>query len=342
MLYKIRNLKKVHGNTTILDIHSLDIKRREVYTLIGPNGAGKTTLLNTLAFLDLPSEGNIHFLGKEVQFNQRALHGLRRKVVQVDQYPILFTGSVRKNVEYGLYVRKTDRKKRDRIVEEVLEMVGMHGFINADAHTLSGGETKRVALARALAIEPEVLLCDEPTANVDVENQKIIIDILKRCNREKDVSLIFATHSLSEASRFADHTIELRNGVLASGKKSNVFSLRFQGSDINGGHWLIADTLPYRAGNGEVLPDSHNKVYIDPRCIACVPLSEFESADKQFWKGNVKKAECLGEEVRLVVDCGVEFEVLMSQEAYGQKAMPVNEEVALQVSLEQAMLFTEQ
>jgi tungstate transport system ATP-binding protein len=342
MLYKIRNLKKVHGNATILDICSLEIQKGEVYTLIGPNGAGKTTLLNTLAFLDLPSSGEIDFLGNTVQFNQRALHSLRQKVVQVDQYPILFSGTVRKNVEYGLYVRKIERKKRLKVVEEVLEMVGMQSFIDADAQTLSGGETKRVALARALAIEPEVLLCDEPTANVDVENQKIIIDILKRCNREQNVSLIFATHSLSEASRFADHTIELRNGRLASGNNTNVFSARLQQADDNGTQWMIAGTLTYSVKDGEGLAGSFSKVYIDPKRIHCSPLDSLDVEDQNIWKGAITKAELFDDEVRLMVDCGVVIEVRMGSHEYERQVLLVGQQVGLYVPFTQGMFLKEE
>jgi tungstate transport system ATP-binding protein len=342
MLFRIRNLKKVHGGSTILDINSLDIQRGEAYTLIGPNGAGKTTLLNILAFLDLPSSGDMLFQGNAVQFNQRELHALRQKVVQVDQYPILFTGTVRKNIEYGLHVRRVEKKKKEKIVEEVLKMVGMHNFIDADAQTLSGGETKRVALARALAIEPDVLLCDEPTANVDVENQKIIIDILKRCNGEKNVSLIFATHSLSEASHFADHTIELRNGRIASGNTINVFSARLQKSDEAGSQWLIADTLTYRVVNGKDLPGSFNKVYVDPKKIRCAALNDSAPMDENLWKGRITKAERVGDEVRLTVDCGVAIEVLMSCEKYERKALPVNQKVGLNVAFSQNMFCSEE
>ena len=331
MLYSIRNLKKVHGETTILDINSLDIERGEVYTLIGPNGAGKTTLLNTLAFLEMPSSGEIRFQGRKVHFNQRNLHAVRQKVVQVDQYPILFTGTVKKNVEYGLYVRKVDKKKRNVIVEKVLEMVGMRSFMRADAQTLSGGETKRVALARALAIEPEVLLCDEPTANVDVENQKIINDILKRCNSEENVSLIFATHSLSEASRFADHTIELRNGHLASGNKTNVFPAQLKESDNGEFQLLIADTLTYRLANGKAPSGPISKVFVDPKRIRCTAIKDSSPIDENQWKGLITKAERLDDQVRLTVDCRVGLEVLMSCEVYEREALPVNQQVGLYI-----------
>ncbi len=263
MLYKIRSLRKIHGNSIILDIDALDIATGKVYTLIGPNGAGKTTLLNILAFLESPTEGKITFRDAAVQFNERKLHQLRQKVSLMDQYPILFTGTVRNNIEFGLKIRKVPAKKRAVMVKEVLEMVGMSAFIDADAHKLSGGETKRVALARALAIEPEVMLCDEPTANVDSENQEIILSILERCNREKKVSLIFATHYLSQAGRLADHTIILQNGRLSTMNRENVFRAEFIERSGKGGMYLIGGVNKLYADDAVGLPEKSCMVNID-------------------------------------------------------------------------------
>ncbi len=134
----------------------------------------------------------------------------------------MFTGSVWKNVEFGLQVRKVPSKARRRRIEKALELVGMEGFADYDARGLSGGETKRVALARALVLEPEVLLCDEPTANVDNENQEIIINIIERINKERKGSIIFSTHYLSQAQRLADHTLLLQNGTLSNIVNYNV------------------------------------------------------------------------------------------------------------------------
>jgi tungstate transport system ATP-binding protein len=109
----------------------------------------------------------------------------------VDQYPILFTSTVFKNIEFGLKIRKLPAKKREKRIEEVLDMVGMRSFMHSRAHTLSGGETQRVAIARALAVSPQVLLCDEPTSNVDTENQATIINILKQINEQEGITIIF-------------------------------------------------------------------------------------------------------------------------------------------------------
>lgn len=340
MLYKIDSLKKIHGTTTILDIGELAIERGTIYSLIGPNGAGKTTLLNLLSFLDVPTSGTIHFQGTPVVFQQRILHQLRRQVVQVDQYPILFTGTVAKNVAYGLKIRGVERKQRDTVVEEVLEMVGMSSFINADALTLSGGETKRVALARALAIEPKVLLCDEPTANVDTENQAIIIDILKKCNRDKNVSLLFATHSLSEAATLAENTIVLHNGRLSQTRRANVFSLRHQRDAERGDFWLIGETLMYSVAEKNEVEAGATKVYIAPHVISCTLLHKSEKRSPDAWPGRIKRVAWNKDKIELVVDCGVELEVMMDVAEYRRRGLNVGSRVAVHAALEPSMFFT--
>jgi len=212
MLYEADELTRRFKGRQVLNLEHLEIEPQKIYGLIGPNGAGKTTLLNLLAFLDRPTTGSLQFRGQVVSYGNQQLLKLRRRVVLVDQYPILFTGSVWKNVDFGLKVRGISKKIRAHRVEQVLELVGMEEFRQADAHKLSGGETKRVALARALAIEPEVLLCDEPTANVDENNQEIILKILRRINRDKQTSIILATHYLAQSRRLADHTLTLEYG----------------------------------------------------------------------------------------------------------------------------------
>ena len=222
MLYSADVLTKVFKGHHVLDLENLIIEKHKIYALIGANGAGKTTLLNILAFLGHPSSGELHFCDQPVITSRQHLLALRRRVVLVDQYPILFTGSVWQNVAFGLKVRGVSKKKCDKRVDEALDLVGMQEFRMADADKLSGGESKRVALARALAIEPEVLLCDEPTANVDEENQEVILNILERINAEKKTSIIMATHYLAQSKRLAHHILMLEHGRLS--EKSSLFT----------------------------------------------------------------------------------------------------------------------
>ncbi|MDA3831949.1 MAG: ABC transporter ATP-binding protein [Spirochaetales bacterium] len=166
--YSLNHLTKAYNGRPILDIDHLELEAGQIYGLLGPNGAGKTTLLNILGFLDQPTSGRVDFLGKAVRFQETAMQPLRKEVVVVDQYPVLFTTSVYSNLEFGLKLRKVAKVQREKIIDEVLDLVDMTSYKHVPAHTLSGGETQRIALARALALSPKVFLCDEPTASVDV------------------------------------------------------------------------------------------------------------------------------------------------------------------------------
>jgi tungstate transport system ATP-binding protein len=215
-LYRLSQLTKTYQERTVLDIPFLEIEPGRIYALMGPNGAGKTTLLNILGFLDAPGSGNVQFCSRPVQFTEPALQVLRKEVVMVDQHPILFTTTVFKNLEFGLKVRQIAKSERERLISESLEMVGMQDFAQAPAHRLSGGETQRVALARAFAAAPKVLLCDEPTANVDEENQAIIIRILRQINERKGISILFTTHDRAQALSLAQQTLCLNRGRIVS------------------------------------------------------------------------------------------------------------------------------
>ena len=155
----------------IRDIPTFEMEKGKIIGLLGPNGAGKTTLMEILAFIMPPTSGEIFYKNKKVEFNGSGLIDLRKKVVLVQQNPILFTTTVFNNVEFPLKIRKVEKQKRGRIVDELLGLVGMENFREAKAHNLSGGETQRIAIAQALACSPEVILLDEPTASVDVENR---------------------------------------------------------------------------------------------------------------------------------------------------------------------------
>lgn len=319
ILYKLENLQRTHGSRTVLNIDFLEILPNAIYTLIGPNGAGKTTLLKVLAFLDRPSSGRLHFDGQLIRLNEKHLHSLRRRVVLFDQNPILFTGTVRKNVEFGLKVRKVSKEVRKQRTEEMLELVGMENFADSETRGLSGGEIKRVALARALALHPDVLLCDEPTANVDGENQEIILNTLKQINREEKTSIIFSTHYLSQGQRLADHTLLLQNGSLSDLVNENIFRVTL--SQPNAGKILCKLTeqlsfiLPIdRVPSGTDIA----KLHIDPQTIVLDPEQK-DMAHGTYLNGHIFDLSQDGSRVRVGIDVGVRLTVAFSMEEYRRK-----------------------
>ncbi len=316
MLYRLENLKRSYGSRTVLNIDKLEILPNRIYTLIGPNGAGKTSLLKILAFLDTPTDGKMHFLDKPVSFEEKKLHLIRRQVVLLDQNPIMFTGSVRQNVEFGLKVRKVASKDRRQAVEAALELVGMENFSGYDARGLSGGETKRVALARALVLEPQVLLCDEPTANVDNENQEIILKIIERINKERDGSIIFSTHYLSQGQRLADQTLLLENGGLTDIASDNIYRVTIVDSQEEDVICQITGQLFLKLPSNMVpnnVPAA--KVHIDPNLIVFNPQTT-NPTEGNLFSGHITDLSQDSGRIRVVIDVGVRLTLVLSMQQY--------------------------
>jgi tungstate transport system ATP-binding protein len=222
MLFEITQLTKSYRDRTILDVHRLRLEKGGIYGLQGPNGAGKTTLLNILALLETPTTGTVSYKSRPVQYSEPYLQQLRKEVVLVDQLPLLFTTSVFKNMEFGLKIRGLEKEERNRRIFKGLDMVGMSDFVHAPAHQLSGGETQRVALAARLVLKPEVLLLDEPTANVDVASAQQIKEASLMARREWNTTLIIASHDRDWLYEVCDEVRHLFKGRLFGSGGENV------------------------------------------------------------------------------------------------------------------------
>jgi len=340
MLYELNKVTRLFGSRTVLEIDSLSFEARKIYALIGPNGAGKTTLLNQLAFLDQPSSGEIRFRSATVSYDNSSLTRLRRQVVLVDQSPILFSGSVWKNIEFGLKVRNIPKKQRTQKIEQALARVTMSEFARNDVHGLSGGEVKRVALARALALEPEVLLCDEPTANVDQEHQEIILKILSHANSIRNTTIIFSTHYLSQSRQLADHTLLLQNGRLSKNMEDNIFHTRL----VKRGDSLmcrLGDTMvvPFIDPQGAAQENRQARIHIDPEKIELIrDLSSAESGMTAC--GTIVSISKENSSVRITIDIGMKLHVLMPADRFVGQPFQVLQEVGVVIPEEAVVLLT--
>lgn len=222
MLFDISDLTKTFSDRTVLDVPALALKKGEIYGLQGPNGAGKTTLLNILAFLERPTAGIVSYKSKPVQYSEPFLQRLRKEVVLVDQLPLLFTTTVFNNMEFGLKIRGISKEERKRRILKGLAMVGMGDFVYAPANQLSGGETQRVALAARLVLKPEILLMDEPTANVDIASAQQIKEAALMARRKWDTTLIIASHDRDWLYDVCDQVMHLFKGRLFGTGKENI------------------------------------------------------------------------------------------------------------------------
>ncbi len=200
---------------------SLSIENGEFTALVGPSGSGKTTLLQLIGLLDQPSSGNVSINGKDatgLNRNQRA--DLRKDAIGFvfQFFALIPTLTAYENVEMPLLLNGTkpaDRKKR---VNEMLEAVGLSERAHHRPDQLSGGQQQRVAVARALATNPKLILADEPTANLDTENGKQVMDIMARLNKETGVTFVFATHD-PRVIGYANRVVTLQDGLIEKDNK---------------------------------------------------------------------------------------------------------------------------
>ncbi len=220
-VYQLRDVTKAYGDRRVLQVERLDIRRGEMLAVVGPSGAGKSTLLRLLNFLEPPTSGRIRFLDAEFDVSRPMPLHLRRRVTMVFQRPILLNRSVRDNVSYGLRLR--GQRNAARLVEATLAQVGLAPLARQPARTLSGGEAQRVALARAMVIQPDVLLLDEPTANLDPYNVGLIEGIVRGLNREQGTTIVLVTHNVFQARRLAQRVALLLEGRLVEVADTDTF-----------------------------------------------------------------------------------------------------------------------
>jgi tungstate transport system ATP-binding protein len=327
-LFELKGVRQVFDGRTVLDIDHLELAGGGSYALLGPNGCGKTTLLHILALLKQPASGEIRLKGRVVDWREKSLHALRQQVALVDQHPIMFTTSVIKNVEYGLRMRGVPARERRRIAESCLIRVGMHAFAHRPAHLLSGGETQRVAIARALACSPEVLLFDEPTASVDVENQAVIEKVIQDIRKEKGISVIFATHKRLEAARLAEERIFLFEGKLTGPGGENLFS----GIVV----WREMQTVCRLAEHVELDVKAHHsglcRMTIKPEGVRLFTTKQAEAMqDMKLYPGRVLQMTAEGNHIKVLLDIGVPVRSLLSREEAVQSGILVGDEVHVSI-----------
>ena len=218
LVYSLQHVTKTYGRHAVLSIGSLQVQRGEVLALVGPSGAGKSTLLRLLNFVESPSTGELAFEGPSYGPNDSVPLETRRRVTTVFQRPILLKSSVQSNVAFGLKLR--GRRQVQDEVGAALERVGLSSLARQKATTLSGGEAQRVALARAMALRTDVLLLDEPTANLDPYNVGAIETIVEEINRDRGTTVILVTHNVFQARRLAH-----RVGLVLDGELIEVSSV---------------------------------------------------------------------------------------------------------------------
>jgi tungstate transport system ATP-binding protein len=208
-VYRLESIRHRYGDRVVLDVDRLKVGRGETLAVIGPSGSGKSTLLRLLQFLERPTFGRLWFDGREID-SEPSLQ-VRRRVTTVFQRPLVLSRSVRANLTYGLRVRGIAERPGE--IDHLLNGLGLAHLAHAPAGTLSGGEIQRVSFGRALAFDPAVLLLDEPTANLDPRNVRLVEDLIRE-RQSQGVTIVLATHQIFQARRLAHRAALLLDGQI--------------------------------------------------------------------------------------------------------------------------------
>ena len=218
-IIEVINLKKQFGNNLILDDINFTINKGEAVSLIGPSGSGKSTILRCIADLETLTGGKILIEGHNLQdkgIDKKIKKELLLKTGMIFQNFNLFPHmTVKDNIVKTLrIVKKTDVKKAEEIAEKVLETVGLADKKDNFPNELSGGQKQRVAIARGLALEPDILLFDEPTSALDPELVKEVLDIIRKLKKERKITMLIVSHEMKFVREISDEVIVMENGKI--------------------------------------------------------------------------------------------------------------------------------
>ncbi len=326
----LHGIRVARAGRTVLDIPELTVEPGQVLAVIGPNGAGKSTLLRVMGLLEPATGGSVRFQGEPVS----PANGLevRRRMASAFQEPLLADTTVRDNVALGLRFRGVDARQTSPRVDAWLMRLGIGHLGSRQARTLSGGEAQRTALARALVLEPELLLLDEPFSALDQPTREALLDDFARILRQERTTTVLVTHDRAEAMTLGD-----RVGVLMGGRlvqlddAAQVFRApaseevaRFVGVEtildgrvidwsrdlalVDVGGQMVE--VAQRAEAGEYV-----RLCVRPEDVTIFPGAPKPGGTREFNRlgGTVQRLVPSGPHVRVVIDCGFPLVALVTQ-----------------------------
>ncbi|WP_414469795.1 ABC transporter ATP-binding protein [Methanobacterium sp. ACI-7] len=339
-IVELENVYKNYEKLQILKDINLKIKRGTSTALVGPTGSGKTVLLRLIDLLEKPSSGKVYFEGIDANESSKRRLEIRRQMGMVFQKPLAFKASVYDNIAYGLKIRGENKNLKER-VREMLKMVNLQSYDNRNALKLSGGETQRLALARAMITDPKLLLLDEPTANLDPISTTKMEDLIAKINKESETTIIMTTHDLSQGQKLADEMVILNNGQISQkGTPEEIFA---KPKDK-----FVADFIGIpNLMTGKVEADHDGLISINTGSIRIYTLTEKEgtinfsvrpdeitvskekiqTSARNTISGTVKEINDTGYLIKLLVDAGEVFTVFITRESLEELNISVGSQI---------------
>jgi tungstate transport system ATP-binding protein len=309
-MLELRGVRHRYGGRVVLDLDRFAVPPGALIAIVGPNGAGKSTLLRLLALVERPSEGDVLLDGVAVT-GAGAGRG-RRRVTLVEQRPILLRGTVRDNLAFGLRVRGMRRAEVSRRVEDAAARLGVAPLLPRRRHELSDGEVQRVAVARALAVEPDVLLLDEPVSSADRAAAHTLYGALAEERARRPLAICLASHQLEDAYRWADDVRALADGRLSPVTPENLFRVELPETGAG-------DLKHVRVGGIEIAAVTDKTgpaILAVPPADVLVSREPLASSARNVFCGRVTRlARQRAGAVHVTADVGVELVALVTEEA---------------------------
>jgi len=303
---ELRGVRHRYDGRVVLDLERFAVPPGALIAIVGPNGAGKSTLLRLLALLERPSEGAVLLDGRPADL------ALRRRVTLVEQRPVLLRGTTRQNLEFGLRVRGIRRTEVNRLVDNVAGRLGITPLLDRRRHELSDGEVQRIAVARALAVEPDVLLLDEPASSADRAAAQSLYHALAEERARRPLAVCLASHQLEDAYRWADDVRALADGRLSPVTPENLFRIELPVG-------APGDLKHVRVGNVEIaaLTDKSGPAILAvPPTDILVSREPLTSSARNVFCGRVTRlVHQRGGAVHVTADVGVELVAVVTEDA---------------------------
>ena len=342
----LRNLTKYFGTFKAIDNLDLEINDGEFFTLLGPSGCGKTTTMRVVAgFID-PQEGDVYF--GDDRMNHVPAHKRNTGMVFQD-YALFPNMTIYDNIAYGLKARKESKRDIDRKVHAILEKVELSALGKRSPNQLSGGQQQRVALARALVIEPEVLLMDEPLSNLDAKLRVNMREVIKRLQKEVEITTIFVTHDQEEAVSVSDRVAVMRQGHIEQiGNPMDVYrnpANRFVAGFIGSANLIEAQVISSNSGkdmavldiDGEQIQVSNTKE-LPSNVLCCLRPEEISIVDGNetglnTLKGRVTSVMFMGSMIKYRIQAFNDKELKVEKQNLNDLGIKsVGQEVTLNIS----------
>jgi molybdopterin-binding protein len=317
--YELDHLRFAYHDTDIVNVDHYLINDGEVLALVGPNGAGKSTLLNLLSFLKTPTAGEVRFHGETVR--QGSLAEFRRRVGYLQQHPYLFNTTVLENIELGMKLRGVNRQLRRGRAQAMVEHLNLGRLAGKRAHELSGGEIQKVALARILVLEPEVLIMDEPFTYLDKlfagEFEKLLFSI----REHRTQTIIFSSHDHLRAQLIADRVCSIHHGKLMDEAHLNLFHGKYskERGVFNTGNLNIRVSEVHEYENAEI-------IVIEPTQIV-LSRTELDSSMRNRFKGEIVSLHARNDHIEVTVRSGEKFQVIITRAALEELGVTIGSTV---------------